>query len=200
MSKNRSSIPKAIREQVLKEFNHRCAIYGGDNPHIHHIDGDPTNHDPINLIPLCPNCHIRDQHDPTKAVDKGILALFRIHRDPSILTPQFYPLYIRLHFLESIAPQTEVEQLQSMIEELLDFIAELEMGSFYSKKIGTLLEKSKQARIIIIGDPESERHYAESIKRENKEFIQKVINNKDLVVSLATELLRFQKWDSAKEH
>ena len=62
--KTRTDIPKTVREAVLKEFNHRCAVCGGDRPHLDHIDEDPSNNDPFNLLPLCPNCHIRDRHNP----------------------------------------------------------------------------------------------------------------------------------------
>jgi hypothetical protein len=51
--KTRVSIPKPIRDRVLKEYHHRCAIRGEDNPQLHHIDEDPSNNDPLNLIPLC---------------------------------------------------------------------------------------------------------------------------------------------------
>ncbi len=99
MAKNRASIPKKVREQLMKEFRYRCAICGGDRPQIHHIDSNPTNNDLLNLIPLCPNCHILDQHDPTAETDQRKLRLFRQYRDPTILSPQFQPLFNRLKFV-----------------------------------------------------------------------------------------------------
>jgi len=65
MPKKRLSIPKAISEQVLKEYRHKCAVCGRHDPQLHHIDEDPSNNDPANLMPLCPNCHIQDIHAPT---------------------------------------------------------------------------------------------------------------------------------------
>src|SRR5215217_4223395 len=56
MSKTRLHIPKVTRDGVLAEFNHRCAICGADKPQVHHIDENPSNNDPTNLIPLCRLC------------------------------------------------------------------------------------------------------------------------------------------------
>src|SRR6266852_5884563 len=92
-SKTRKAVPKATRSQVLAEFNHRCAVCGTDRPQIHHIDENPSNNDPMNLIPLCPNCHLTDQHNPTQPIDPAKLSLFRQYKDPMILTPQFHPLF-----------------------------------------------------------------------------------------------------------
>jgi 5-methylcytosine-specific restriction endonuclease McrA len=77
MPKDRPAIPKAVRESVLSEFNHRCAVCGEDKPQVHHIDEDPSNNDPMNLIPLCPNCHLIDQHNPTVPINARRLRLFR---------------------------------------------------------------------------------------------------------------------------
>jgi hypothetical protein len=55
MRKARPSILRPIKDSVLREFNHRCAICGKERPQIHHIDENPANNDPLNLIPLCPN-------------------------------------------------------------------------------------------------------------------------------------------------
>ena len=71
----RQTLPKAKRESILREFNHRCAICGSDRPHIHHIDEDATNNELENLLPLCPNCHLLDQHNPTSPVDPRKLYL-----------------------------------------------------------------------------------------------------------------------------
>jgi 5-methylcytosine-specific restriction endonuclease McrA len=66
MPQSRAKIPTALREAVLKSYNHRCAICGSDHPQIHHIDENPGNNDELNLLPLCPNCHLTDQHNPTE--------------------------------------------------------------------------------------------------------------------------------------
>ena len=94
----RVAISRTVRECVLAEFRHRCALCGGDRPHVHHIDEDRTNNDPVNLLPLCPNCHVRDQHDPTVQIVADVLRLFRRYRDPMILHPGFKPVWKRCRF------------------------------------------------------------------------------------------------------
>jgi len=54
-------IPSSSRTKVLVRCGGRCEKCGiglGDLvPDIHHIDGNPQNNEPSNLIVLCPNCH-----------------------------------------------------------------------------------------------------------------------------------------------
>ena len=97
--RRRPAIPALIRKGVLSEFNQRCAICGADRPHVHHIDANPRNSDPLNLIPLCPNCHLTDQHNPTASMHPEKLRLFRRYKDPLILSHQFEPVFRRMRFL-----------------------------------------------------------------------------------------------------
>src|SRR5262249_54052945 len=130
MSNKREAIPRAVRDSVLKEFNHRCGICGKDRPQVHHIDENPANNDPSNLIPLCPNCHLTDQHDPTRPIPSAKLQLFRKYKDPTILKPQFHPLFTRLQFLDNIDSIPTTHDLSRKAEELVLFVAVLEMGRF----------------------------------------------------------------------
>lgn len=51
---------KETRSAVLECDGGTCTVCGGEqNLHIHHIDHDPTNDDPENLITLCGICHAR---------------------------------------------------------------------------------------------------------------------------------------------
>ncbi len=188
MAKNRVTIPTAIRESVLKEFSHHCAICGKDSPHIDHIDGDPSNNDPMNLIPLCPNCHLTDKHNPTTPIDSEKLRLFREFRDPTILKPQFQPLFIRMKFLNSITDDAKTSDLWNCSGDLFDFVAHLEMGGFYSKKIAGLVSYNSQG--IFFGG-EQERIEDE---RRNNEYREQLRSSKDQVYSLIIELLRYQNW------
>src|SRR3990172_12412188 len=155
--KERKKIPLSIEKQVLKEFNHRCAKCGGDNFQIHHIDKDPSNNDPMNLIPLCPNCHLFDLHNSTISIDQEKLKLFRKHKDLAILKPQFHPLYNRMIFLNNVNKDSDIKELVKNAEELIDFLLTLDKGDFYSKKILKLIRKPSHPSITIIGDPDSDR-------------------------------------------
>ncbi len=210
---DRVAIPKPVREKVLKEFNHRCAICGGDNPQIHHIDENPSSNDPMNLIPLCPNCHLSDQHDPTRSREPALLGLFRKYRDPTILKPQFYPLFTRLRFLDDAISRTNVLSLPHKAFELVDFVRELEMGKFYAGRIDVLVchpgpfpptEEVLKMRMKIDGvgmnvqDEENNDALYESKLRDAEmsieDYRQKLCDVCDQVYDLAIELLRFQPW------
>jgi hypothetical protein len=192
MVKNRLHIPKVIRDGVLAEFNHRCAICGADKPQVHHIDENPSNNDPTNLIPLCPNCHLVDQHNPTRLIEPEKLKLFRKHKDPTILKPQFHPLLNRIRFLDSL-DNTDPRELEILATELADFVAALEMGSFYSKQIAELLKRPKYATVWT-GEPGESERYRISEARRAKEYREKLRQGRNQVYSLVVELLRFQKW------
>ena len=194
MPKTRARTPKKVREQVLKKFRHRCAICGGERPQLHHIDEDPANNDPLNLIPLCPNCHILDQHDPTAETDQGKLRLLRKFRDPAILKPQFHPLFIRLRFLDEIEDDKVIIELEKHAKELIDFVANLEMGKFYSKQIGELIKRPIYGSITSIGDYVSVAREGERSIREPQEYREILRSNRNAVLALVIELLRFQMW------
>jgi hypothetical protein len=192
MAKTRLTIPKVIRDAVLKEFNHRCAICGTDRPQVHHIDEDPSNNDLLNLIPLCPNCHLVDQHNPTIPMDAEKLRLFREFKDPAILKPQFHPLFIRIKYLSSITDDDDISDLKNRSQELIDFVAALEMGTFYSKKIDSLLHVARFWDVS--GGDDSAQYRAAQHEKRARLYREKLRNAKDEVYSLIVELLRFQKW------
>ncbi len=194
MSKTRKDIPSAIKEQVLKEFSHRCAKCGTDNPQLHHMDEDPSNNDPMNIIPLCPNCHLTDQHDPTKKMEVDRLRLFRKYKDPSILKPEFHPLYRRFSFLNSLEEIADFDDLNDRLSELIGFIENLEMGSFYAKKIRSITEESAIGLFTVLGDSASEHRRFKVIKEHNEEYRQQLIAAREEIAELVVELLRFQRW------
>ncbi len=194
MSKARKDIPKAIKEQVLKEFSYRCAKCGTDNPQLHHMDEDPSNTDPMNIIPLCPNCHLSDQHDPTKKIELDKLRLFRRYKDPSILKPEFHPLYRRFSFLNLLEENDDFDDLKEHLSELIGFIENLEMGAFYSKKIRSITEESAIGLFTVLGDSVSERRRFEAIKEHNEKYRQQLIAAREEIIGLIVELLRYQRW------
>ncbi len=195
MAKTRVEIPKPVREAVLKEFNHRCAICGTDRPQVHHIDENPSNNDLLNLIPLCPNCHLIDQHNPTTPMDSEKLRLFREFKDPTILKPQLHPLFNRMKFLSSVNINSDVRTLDAQCEELAEFIAVLEMGAFYSKRIRELLKRPPVLSVPIgldrSGNWSSPQSNGES---EKDRYVKQLVTRRNTAYSLIVELLRFQNW------
>jgi hypothetical protein len=193
MGSTRTAVPRATREQVLSEYNHLCAICGRTNPQLHHIDGDNANHDPLNLLPLCPNHHLSDQHNPTHQIEPGRLVLFRRFKDPAILSPQFEPLYHRLCFLNDLDSEaTDLETLRRNARELIDFVGALRMGEFYSKRLLKLLGRINHTRAISLDEPQStfDRWHRE----EHAEYLAKLAAGRDEALQLCTELLRYQDW------
>jgi len=203
MVSNRPSIPKAVKEQVLGEYSHRCAVCGGDNPQLHHIDGDNINNLVINLIPLCPNHHLIDQHNPTKKINTGILRLFRLCKDPTILSPQFNAIYERIQFLHS-SEAFGFDVLKSKSSELIRFVRCLEMGDYYSKKLQELMDPPKIYRASCISNNPYENEQQdrtrkiEELNRYN-DYLEQLNKNTDEITKLIIELLRFQKWRVVKD-
>lgn len=189
-------MPKATREQVLSEFNHQCAICGQPKPQLHHIDEDHDNHDPLNLLPLCPNHHLIDQHDPTRTMEPERLKLFRVYKDPVILWPQFQPLYMRMKFFDD--EEIDFATIAARVGELCEFVAMLEMGSFYAKKIREAVDMPSQSMGAVSG---SARQIAEGMTRQrraleerNDTFRVRLPELKVPVHALVVEMLRYQRW------
>lgn len=188
MTKNRTTIPKGTKERVLREFNHRCAICGEDNPHLHHIDENPSNNEIDNLITLCPNHHLSDQHNPTMSIPYYKMKLFREYKDPTILSSQFHPLYLRLEYLNNLNENNHDAELTDSSEELIRFISYLNMGEFYSRKLRELIGSSP--RTYTDGRP---------MRAYEQEYLEQLINNGKNAIDLIVELLRYQNWiDTSK--
>lgn len=188
----RDPIPKGKREQVLKEYRHRCAVCASDRPQVHHIDENPKNNDLQNLIPLCPNCHLRDQHDPTARIDLGILRLFRKYKDPIILSPQFHPLFKRFRYLYAGINNSHSDILEEFSKELIGFVKSLNMGEFYGTQLNDLLSSPPRGFITFIGDPDENRK--RGVEEHRKEHIDKLIKNTIEAEALIVELIRYQGW------
>ena len=183
-------IPKRIRERTLEEFNHQCALCGKAKPHIHHINGDPTNHHPLNLIPLCRKCKIQNSHDPTRSPDVSIIALFKKYRDPYILKPQFKPLFMRFNFLVNLHEDCNYKRLRDQVDELIQFVSNLKMGFFYANKISKLIWEVFEHYLV------DRISYTKAGLRELKHTIFVTLEtNRAKVIELIIELLRFQKWE-----
>lgn len=174
----RESIPKKLKDTLLDEYDHRCAVCGGDRPHIHHIDEDASHNELHNLLPLCPNCHLRDQHNPTRKIDISKLQLFRKYKDPAILKPQFHPIYLRQCFLSTVVPgEDPTADLESQATELIEFIQALAMGDFYGKRLTELVGPLRRAFIMSLGAGH-EPHYERQLRSAHHDYRQKLIANR----------------------
>lgn len=186
----RKAIPSAIRERVLGEFNHRCSICGKERPQVHHIDENHANNDPLNLLPLCPNCHLIDQHNPTAKVDAEKIRLFRKFKDPLILSSQFEPLFRRLKFLLNLhESHFEWHAAKKQADELVKFVTQLGMGGFYGLHIASMILPPKVVGVILSGE-EGRRQNEE----ERKGYLDQLLRIQEKVFEQAIELLVYQDW------
>ena len=196
--KQRESIPKAIKEAVLKEFNYRCAICSSDRPHLHHIDEIPSNNDPMNLIPLCPNHHLIDQHDASNAIPRAKLSFFRRYKHRHILKPQFNPIFHRMAFLQEIDEVQNVEVLESSATELVNFVRHLAMGEFYGRELEKSLKPWSVGYIQIIGDPAAEAKHEKFQRERDESYRDQLRMSRKGVEKLIVEMLDYQVWPDTK--
>ncbi len=191
----RKPMNEKLKDTVKKEFNYKCAICGTDNPQIHHIDEDHSNNGIDNLLPLCPNCHLTDQHNPTRKIDIPKLQLFRKYKDPTILKSQFDPLYKRFIFLYDIDEnENDVKQVFEKVNSLINFIKSIEMGDFYSKELEKLIKQENHAYVMSF-DRDYDPAYEQAKKEDNLSDRKKLILNREKAIDLIIELLRYQKWN-----
>ncbi len=63
MAKTRTPVPEDIAARVLYLHDHTCCVcqVRGRLVQIHHLDEDPSNHDPDDLAVLCLECHNQTQ-------------------------------------------------------------------------------------------------------------------------------------------
>jgi hypothetical protein len=185
--KTRKDPPKALRERIAREFNHRCAICGAPDPQFHHIDENPSNNDPLNLLPLCPNCHLTDHHNPTAPADPRKLRLFREHKDPTILSSQFHPLFNRLIFLDSISDSSDIGRLERSARELVEFVSSLKMGEFYAGQMSALITRPRRSGLTWPRETNARL-------RDAQRYRDQLRAKRTRIYSLAVELLRYQPW------
>jgi hypothetical protein len=195
----RVSMTPKLRASILGEWNHRCAICGKDRPQIHHIDEDPSNNSPENLLPMCPNHHLSDQHNPTTKHQPSKLGVFREYKDPAILKPEFEPIFRRLEFLLSVPETLGRADGGEAAEDLVDFIRQFEMGKYYSQRLWKLLEPPAAPRVRMLGDPydpATELEEKKQLAQEDLDYRSQLDNVRDDVIALVIEQLRFQRWPS----
>lgn len=168
---------------------------GRHEPHLHHIDEDPSNNSPANLIPLCPNCHLQDIHDPTSPFDPEKVRLFRRLKDPFVLDPRFHPIWNRLKFLREGGDEQGF-RWRGRCDDLLAFVHGFEMGDYYAERIRPILERP----VHYFGehlqgqgqDISAQAIYADpNLRKQANEFRTAVIEG------MCVEMLRYQGWSRA---
>lgn len=193
MAKKRVSIPKQIAEAVMKEYRHKCAVCGRHSPQLHHLNEDPADNHAYNLLPLCPNCHLQDAHDPTSRPEPKKLRLFRKFKDPLILDPRFHPIYRRMAFLQDQIGTPNTALYKYRADELLNFIAQFQMGAFYRGKILDLLNNHVNHFCLgrmVEGNPVSKEQVQSDSMLRSAAFEYR----NDQIETLIVELIRYQGW------
>jgi len=109
LAKKRPPIPKDVEDRLLVSCKHSCCICERWGVEIHHIDGNPSNNQEDNLIPLCGHCAGLAHVDFPPAA--------RIHG----ISPDQLKLY-KKNWIEKCASKTpsNVPELNAIKETLLE--------------------------------------------------------------------------------
>jgi len=201
MAGQRKEVPKQVREQIEREYKKVCALCGDTYPDLHHIDEDPSNNDPLNLIPLCGNCH-RQQHIPARQIDPNILAIFRRYKHGWLLAPNFVPLHRRMQFLKKVEEYDDVEELQSDVDELIRFVRILDKGEYYADKISGIAYSDHPKHIVYVLTETAEERARRLIRREQQHaaYRANLEERRDEIINLVVELTHFQNWEDRTDY
>jgi len=204
---SRKSIPQNIVNQVMKEFSSICAMCDKTDPQLHHIDEEPSNNDPQNLIPLCTDCHLIKIHKKS-IYPREIIKLFRVHKSKLILSVKFLPIYKRMKFLlVSDINSYDSKELRDEYDDLISFISAMKMGDIYSKRIKDILFFPAEYCVAVVHyqpDPDYDRlvgtsrsYPSESSTKGSslKEFKKMYQENNDKIIELIIEQLVYQDWE-----
>lgn len=88
------------------------------------------------------------------------------------------------------------DSLEHQAKELTEFVASLEMGDFYGKRLKELLGPIHWTFIISLGDGPDPK-YERQRKKANRDYRQMLVDNREDIKSLLVELLRYQSWANA---
>jgi len=168
----RTEIPRKIRVAVLKEYHHKCAICEASqpDPELHHIDEDPSNHDSLNILPLCPNCH-------RSKLNSRILLVFRKYKSREILSVQFEQLYKKVAIIIDLSDCDYYPACYELGTDLVTFVRTLKHGKYYAAKIDGLIRALPEL------DRETPEEWKAFLKQRHEE-----------IMGLIVELLPFQNW------
>lgn len=101
-------------------------------------------------------------------------------------------------FLHDAALLT-MDEIQRKVDELVGFVSQLEMGSFYASQIGELLKAEPAAQFYVLPESNEDRHRREEQSRMRQvQYVQQVVASRVQVEQLAIELLRYQHWRASR--
>jgi hypothetical protein len=195
----RKRVSEKQRQRILKLYWHRCAICAANHPEVHHIDEDRANNDDMNLLPLCSNCHsnyhLADAHDPTAPMDTRKLRLFRAYRDPSILAPEFHPIFRRLAFVLDPTMIESLDHARKLVTDLVAFVKQFEMGMYYHVQVNDLLEVPSRAFVRGTSEtPAQETRRREERAEALRDYQRSVAAKAPEVLGHIIDMLRYQPW------
>lgn len=73
------------REKAIEQFGERCTFCGEtEDVQIHHIDGDRTNDDLSNLLPVCLQCHWDIHNGENEEWSKKLLSETELSHDRTL--------------------------------------------------------------------------------------------------------------------
>jgi hypothetical protein len=98
-----------------------------------------------------------------------------------------------MRFLDGVENEgTDCKTLEASAVELVDFVAALTMGEFYSKRLSELVGPIPHCHSWTLGTPHSE--FERWAREEHRQYVEKLSANRDEAWRLAVELLRYQEW------
>lgn len=128
-----------------------------------------------------------DQHNPTAPVEPLKLRLFRKYKDPTLLGPQFDPLFRRLAHLWTVTPESDADELLGLSQELVAFVNALKMGEFYHRRLFSLIAIPSTHWFTVEGDS----HRQADLRRQ---YCAQLLRNREKAADLIVEMLRYQEW------
>jgi len=158
--KQRVPIPNDIKAKLMLYTRYECClcdakISGKRESNIHHVNGDSSDNRMENLIPLCPNCHVR--------ADRGDYSENHLKEIKEV---KIRKLGIRKDFEEATEPTVAFKTLfSSKLDQCLRFIKE----ETYSNQFNDIVDE-----LIMLVKERIEKWDVPSIRFSTKELFQKL--------------------------
>ena len=107
--------------------------------------------------------------------------------DPQVLSPQFDPIFQRLRFLLVPFDGENDGVLSGLGVELASFVEGFSMGAYYSSRIMSLTSWPQPR-------PHTEQERQQALAENALKYVQQLHRNRDRILELCIELLRYQSW------